>query len=132
MAFIDLEKAFDRVLRKVLQWSLRTLGVEEWIIRIIQSMYDGAMTAVKLKGGESKEFEVKVGVHQGSALNPLLFTIVLEALSREFKEGLPFEILYADDLALLAESAKELMEKVMCWKVALEAKGLKVNMGKQR
>src|SRR5271157_5206058 len=132
MAFIDLEKAFDRVPKEVLWWSLRTLGVEEWIIRVIQSMYDGAMTAVKLKGGESKEFEVKVGVHQGSVLSPLLFTIVLEALSRESKEGLPFELLYADDLALLAESENELMEKVTHWKVALEAKGLKVNMGKTK
>ena len=48
-----------------------------------------------------------MGVHQGSVLSPLLFIIVLEALSREFREGLPMELLYADDLLLMAES-KEL------------------------
>lgn len=78
------------------------------------------------------EFGVKVGVHQGSVLSPLLFTIVLEALSREFRVGLPFELLYADDLALLAESEKLLMEKVNRWKLGMEEKGLRVNIGKTK
>ena len=43
-----------------------------------------------------------------------------------------FELLYADDLALLVESEEDLMEKVMHWKAALEAKGLKVNMAKTK
>ena len=32
MAFVDLEKAFDQVPRKVIWWALRKLGVEEWIV----------------------------------------------------------------------------------------------------
>ena len=48
--------------------------------------------------GYSEEFEVKVGVHQGSVLSPLLFITVFEALSREFCSGVPWEDLYADDL----------------------------------
>ena len=35
MAFIDLEKAFDRVPRKVIWWALRKLGVEEWIVQLV-------------------------------------------------------------------------------------------------
>ena len=81
MAFVDLEKAFDRVPREVVWWALRKVGVEEWLIKVIQSMYVGVTTAVRMKGEESMEFHVKVGVHQGSVLSPLLFTIVLEALS---------------------------------------------------
>jgi len=42
-------------------------------------------------------------MHQGSALSPLLFVIVMEALSREFKVALPWELLYADDLVVTAE-----------------------------
>ena len=38
--------------------------------------------------GESKAFKVKVGVHHDSASSPLLFIIVLKALSSEFREGL--------------------------------------------
>ena len=51
-------------------------------------------------------------MHQGSVLSPLLFIIVLEALSREFREGLPMELLYADDLVLMAESKELLLEKL--------------------
>ena len=53
--------------------------------------------------GYSEEFEVKVGVHQGSVLSPLLFIIVLKALSREFRSGVPWEDLYADDLVIISK-----------------------------
>ena len=81
MAFVDLEKAFDRVPPKVIWWVLRKLGVEEWIVRLVQGMYANAQSRVRVGEGYSEEFEVKVGVHQGSVLSPLLFIIVLEALS---------------------------------------------------
>ena len=54
---------------------------------------------------------MKVGVHQGSVLSPLLFIIVLETLSREFREGLPMELLYADDLVLMAETEELLWKR---------------------
>ena len=91
---------------------MRSLGVYEWIVSVIKAMYEDATTAVKLNGRESKGFKVKVGVHQGSVLNPLLFIIVLEALSQNFREGLPMELLYADDLVLMAETEEQLVEKI--------------------
>ena len=39
MAFVDLEKTFDRVSRKVIWWALKKPGVEEWIVRLVQGMY---------------------------------------------------------------------------------------------
>ena len=54
-----------------------------------------------------------------------------EALSIEFREGLPVELLYADDL-VLAESEELLMEKLRKWKNGMEAKGLRVNAGKTK
>ena len=50
---------------------------------------------------------MKVGVHQGSVLSPLLFIIVLEALSSEFRAGVPWKDLYADDLVIIADSLEE-------------------------
>ena len=133
MAFVDLEKAFDRVPREVLWWALRQSGVEEWIVKVIQSMYEGVTTSVKLGAGESEEFAVKVGVHQGSVLSPLLFILVLEALSRKFRVGLPWELFYADDLALIADSEVELLAKIGRWKEeGMEVKGLRGNMGKTK
>jgi len=116
----------------VLWWALRHVGVEEGMVKVIQSMYEGAKTAVKLRDGESERFEVKVGVHQGSVLSPLLFNVVLEALSRKFRAGLPFELLYADDLVLMAESLERLKELIELWRENMEAKGLRANLGKTK
>ena len=132
MAFVDLEKAFDRVPRKVIWWALRKLGVEEWIVRLVQGMYANARSRVRVGEGFSKEFEVKVGVHQGSVLSPLLFIIVLEALSREFRAGVPWEDLYADDLVIIADSLEECVRRLLIWKEAMEKKGLRVNAGKTK
>ena len=88
-AFVDLEKAFDCVPRKVLWWAMRKVGVEEWAIRVVQAMYENAKSKVRLNEKFSEEFNIKVGVHQGAVLSPLLFIIVLEALSREFRTGCP-------------------------------------------
>ena len=70
---------------------------------------------------------MNVGVHQGSVLSPLLFIIVLEALSRDFRTGVPWELLYADDLALIAESLEECIAKFEAWKSGMESKGRRVN-----
>ena len=74
-----------------------------------------------------------MGVHQGSVLSPLLFIAVLEAISRRFhKQGLPFELLYADDLVIMAETKEELLERLRTWKHVMEKKGLRVNMAKTK
>src|SRR5437867_569717 len=73
IAFVDLEKAFDRVPREVLWWALRRVEVEEWIINMIKSMYEGCTTSVRMNGEDSENLEVNVGLHQGSLLSPILF-----------------------------------------------------------
>ena len=132
MAFVDLEKAFDRVPRKVIWWALRKLGIEEWIVRLVQGMYPNARSLVRVGEGFRKGFEVKVGVDQGSVLSPLLFIIVLEALSCEFRAGVPWEDLYADDLVIIADSLEECVRRLLIWKEAIEKKGLRVNAGKTK
>ena len=133
-AFVDLEKAFDRVPRKVIWWAMRKLGLEEWIVRLVQAMYKNTTSRIRVNDTYSDAFGVKVGVHQGSVLSkkPLLFVIVLEALSCEFRTGAPWELLYADDLVIVAESEEELKTKLSEWKNGMEAKGLRVNMGKTK
>ena len=75
---------------------------------------------------------MKIGVHQGSVLSPLLFIIVLEALSREFLCGVPWEDLYADDLVIIAESLEECVRRLLTWKEALEEKRLLSKCGKNK
>ena len=69
-------------------------------------------------------------MRQGSALSPLLFMIVMEAISREFGVALPWELLYADDLAVIAETEEELIKSLNEWKDNVESKGMRVNMNK--
>ena len=86
-------------------------------------MYANVRSGVWVGEGYSEEFEVEVSVHQGSLLSPLLFIIVLEALSQEFRSGVPWEDLYADDLVIIAESLKECVRRLLTWKEAMEKKG---------
>ena len=80
----------------------------------------------------SEEFDVGVGVHQGSVLSPLLFILVLEALSRVFRRGTPWELLYADDLVVIADSLDECVARLKAWKTGMESMGLRVNMPKTK
>ena len=41
--FVDLEKGFDRVPGEVISWAMRKLGVEEWLVSAVMSMYTGAI-----------------------------------------------------------------------------------------
>ena len=107
--------------------------MDEWIVRLVQGMYSNARSHVHVGEGYSEEFEVKVGIHQGSVLSPLLFIYVLEALSREFRCGVPWEDLYADDLVIIiAESLEECVRSLLTWKEAMEVKRLRVNAGKTK
>jgi len=69
-------------------------------------------------------------MHQGSALSPLLFVIVMEAISREFAVALPWELLYADDLVVIAETKEDLIKSLNEWKDNVENRGVRANMNK--
>ena len=109
---------------------MQKLGIEEWIVQFVQAMHSNTRSKVRVNNTYSDEFGVKVGVHQGSALSPLLFIIVLKALSRDFCTGTPWELCYTDDLVIIAETEDELKMKLIKWKTNSEAKDLRVNMGK--
>ena len=95
--------------RKVVEWTMRKLGVEEWLVRAVMVMYKHARTRIR---SVSEWFGVNVGVHQGSVLSPLLFIIVMEAVTHSVREGLPWEMLYADDLVLVGKCEEEVKEKL--------------------
>ena len=101
-------------------------------MQTVLAMYEEAKTVVRTPCGDSAGFTVNVGVHQGSILSPLLFVIVMEAITRGSTKGLPWELLYADDLILVAESVEELRRKLHSWKVSLEEKGMRVNIKKRK
>ena len=58
--------------------------------------------------------------------------LVLEALSQEFRTGVPWEPLYADDLAVIADTLEECITKLKAWKKDMEKRGLRVNLKKTK
>ena len=125
MCFVDLEKAFERVPQRILECAMRKRGIPE-----VMSLYEGAKTRVRVGLDLSEDFKVKVAVHQGSALSPLLFAIVVDVITESVRNGLMSEMLYADYLVLTSETMKGLRGKFWKWKEAFESKELKVNLGK--
>ena len=132
MCFVDLEKVFNRVPRRVLEWAMRKRGIPEAMVRAVTSLYEGAKTRVRVGLELSQEFEVKVGVHQGSTLSPLLFAIMVDMITESVRNGLMSEMLYADHLVLTSETMEGLRGTFWKWKEAFESKGLKVNLWKTK
>ena len=66
-----------------------------------------------------QSFEVKVGWHQGSVLSPLLFASVMDIVSSDARSGLPSELLYADNLVIMAPTMEQLGRRVADWRASL-------------
>ena len=71
MCFVDLEKAFDRASRKVLEWALRKKGMPEVCVRSVMIPCEIAKTRVRVDCELSEELEVNVRMYQGSVLSCL-------------------------------------------------------------
>ena len=59
----------------------------------------------------SEEFKVKVSVHQGSVLSPLLFAIVVNIITDNARRGVVNELLYADDLVFMSKTMEDSKER---------------------
>ena len=96
------------------------------------ALYSGACTVVRTDAGLSESFEVTVGLHQGSVLSPLLLAAVMDVVSSEARSGLPSELLYADDLEIMAPKMEHIGRQETDWRASLLGKGLKVYAGKSK
>ena len=112
MCFVSLELAFDRVPRKVLEWALRKKEIPEILGRSVMSLYEGAKTRARVDSELSEEFEVKVGMHQGSVLSSFLFAFLVDVVIEFARERVLSELLFADDLVLMNETFKRLRNKL--------------------
>ena len=93
-------------------------------------MYKNVKTLVRTSVGETNEFSVNVGLHQGSALSPYLFDLVVDAATSDIKSESPWSILFADDIVLCSSRQEDLQRKLEQWREALENRGFKINRKK--
>ena len=95
-------------------------------------MYQGATTCVKSKRGTSEHFEVGIGLHQDSALSPFLFIMLVDTISQDVRNELPWELLYADDLTIIDVTSTDTQNRLESWQKVLTDNGLKINVAKNR
>ncbi|GKD20537.1 retrovirus-related pol polyprotein LINE-1 [Tanacetum coccineum] len=129
LAFLDLEKAYDSVSRELIRKTLSDKGTPTRYIKVIQDMYEGARTCVRTPTGNTEYFPVNVGLHQGSAICPYLFALILDKLTKGIQESIPWCLIFADDIMLVSETPQGLNGRLEQWK-ALEDKGLRVSRDK--
>lgn len=130
LVFIDLEKAYDRVPRQEIWRSMRKQQVPEKYVRLVQETYREAKTCVRTCLGETELFNIEVGLHQGSALSPFLFNIVMDTATEQVRESAPRNMMFADDIVLCERTREGAEQKLEQWREALESRGLKVNREK--
>ena len=81
---------------------------------------ESCKTAASVDGGQSSSLSVKVDVHQGFALSPLLLIMVMDVLIEDVRDDSLMELLHADDLVLCGESLNEVMDKYERWTNAVD------------
>ena len=106
--------------------------VPEVYIKIIQDMYEDCQTQVTTREGNTEYFNVKVGLHHGSAISPLLFIIIMDVLASEIDTEPPWAMLFAYDL-ILCETSKAAVERereLEIWRDQFEINGVRVSRTK--
>ena len=146
-AFMDLEKAYDRVDWNALWDVLKIYGVGGQLLNGIKAFYKEASACVRVNGEMSESFDIRVGVRQGCVMSPWLFNIFMDSVIREMKakvgkvgarmnvEGERWWLvtsLFADDSVLMAESESELQKIVDEFNMVCKRRKLKVNEGKSK
>ena len=131
LGFVDMEKAFDTVPREMVMATLRWMRIPEAEVRMVEGTYEKTTARVVVGEGASEEFEVKIGLRQGSVLSPLLFIAVLDIISTKtvLKDAMK-KLFYADDLDLVSNGKQELQETLEEWNGLFTRCGLKINVEK--
>uniref|UniRef100_A0A183CIN3 Reverse transcriptase domain-containing protein n=1 Tax=Globodera pallida TaxID=36090 RepID=A0A183CIN3_GLOPA len=130
VAWLDLTNAFGSIPHQTIFTALRWSGLSETSISIIRRLYASSYTQIRHSNGLTPEILIRAGVKQGCPLSPIIFNLGLEPIIRAIRcQGVGYKLhgsqtsvlAYADDLALVAESAAELQRmldvtsKVATW-----------------
>ena len=83
ISLVDLEKACDKIPRNVMWWALEKHKASTKYIILIKDMYDNVVTSVRTSDDDADDFPIKIGRHQGSALRPYLFALVMDEVTRD-------------------------------------------------
>ena len=147
-AFIDLEKAYDRVDRGAMWEVLGLYGVGGRLLKAVKSFYVDSKACVRVGNEESDWFPVRVGLRQGCVMSPWLFNVYMDGVVKEVNarilgrgleligaDGGAYELnqlLFADDTALVADSEEKLCRLVTEFGRVCDRRKLRVNVNKSK
>ena len=81
-------------------------------VTLIKDMYDKVVTSVRTTDGYTNVFPINIVLHQGSALSPYLFALVIDEVTREIQGDILWSMLFANDVVLVDESREGVNRKV--------------------
>ncbi|EMS66157.1 Arginyl-tRNA synthetase, cytoplasmic [Triticum urartu] len=111
----------------VMWWALEKHKVPAKYITLIKDIYDNVVTSVRTSDVDTADFPIKIGLHQGSALSPYLFALVMDEVTRDIQGDIPWCMLFADDVVLVDDSRTGVNRKLELWRQTLESKGFRLS-----
>lgn len=123
VAFLDIKAAYDSVDRQLLWTGCRRAGISDHVIRMLSGMFDNNVSRVVVDGSVGAWFRNHIGLMQGSSLSPFLYALFIDDLPKRLLSEFPSlplgnsqvnSILYADDIALLADSPGTMQNMLDC------------------
>ena len=97
---------------------------------MVFDMHEGCKKEVRCAVGTAEAFSIEVGLHQGSGLSPFLFTIIMNSLTKRRRLEPPWQMMFANDVALCAREKEVLEVNLEQWRVALVERGMKISRSK--
>src|SRR6218665_3562197 len=140
--FIDFRQAFDSVWQQRLWKVLRSYGIPEELVELLEDIYSKSLSAVRVDGELTEWFRVTVGVRQGCGLSPYLFNLILETMMsfalKSTEAGARVggqtvnNLRFANDIDLVAEDDGQLQELTDEVHSSSQRFGLKINVEKTK
>ena len=87
MAFIDLQKAYDSVDRKILWRKLEAMGIKGKFLASIKALYEGDFVTTEVNGVTTSPVYLRRGVRQGCSLSPMLFALYIAELGQDLVQS---------------------------------------------
>lgn len=147
-AFMDLEKAYDRIDRAALWEVLGLYGVGGKLLNAVKGFYVESRACVRIGNDVSDRFPVKVGLRQGCVMSPWLFNVYMDGVVREVnarvlgrglelvgENGQVYEVnlmLFADDTVIVADSKEKLCRLIDEFGKVCDRRKLRVNVSKSK
>lgn len=138
--FVDFYKAFDRVEHDFMLETLDFFGFGEYFKRVIQTLYNGCNSSIKLANGTTPRFPIGRGIKQGCPISPFLFLLVTQTMALHIENNtfrgiqtLDKELKccqLADDTTIFLKDRTETKKAIDCLNEFSFVSGLSLNIKK--